>query len=203
MKYMNNFKSFLVLSALLVMVSCKKDAIKIPESDEHRLIDNRDFQEYKITKIGDQTWMAQNLNYRTNNSWCYGDKGANCTKFGRLYTWEEALTVCPNGWHLPSNEEWKTLINYLGGQTEAGIKMKSITDWDKNPGNNLSEFNGLPSGSRTSGDFFTGILEYTAWWSATENNENAFLTSLSSSNNIVQSSPSQKAGGYSCRCIKD
>jgi uncharacterized protein (TIGR02145 family) len=200
---MNNFKSILVLTALLVMVSCKKDAIKIPESDEHRLIDNRDFQEYKITKIGDQTWMAQNLNYRTNDSWCYGDKGANCTKFGRLYTWEEALTVCPKGWHLPSNEEWKTLIDYLGGQSEAGIKMKSITDWEKNPGNNLSEFNGLPAGYRIH-DVFTGILEYTAWWSATEWRDNdVYTTSLSSSNQVVHRNPSQKTGAYSCRCIKD
>jgi len=194
-----------IILVLITIYSCKKDTLKTPESDAHRLIDNRDFQEYKITQIGDQVWMAQNLNYRTASSWCYEDKGANCAKFGRLYTWEDAMTACPKGWHLPSRAEWKTLIDYLGGQSEAGIKMKSQSDWEKNPGNNISEFNGMPAGYRTSGEFFVSILEETYWWSATESSEeDAISTTLSSVNNVIQNHiPISKTAANSCRCVKD
>ena len=73
-------------------------------------------QLYKMVTIApegtnySETWMAENLNYETANSWCYGDKEENCAKYGRLYTWAAAMEACPTGWHLPSQDEWKELI---------------------------------------------------------------------------------------------
>jgi hypothetical protein len=75
---------------------------------------------YAVVTIGDQTWMAENLNYETSDSWGFFNNGSNCDVYGRLYTWDAAMSACPSGWHLPSDNEWKTLEMFLGmSQSEA------------------------------------------------------------------------------------
>ena len=74
------------------------------------ITDARDGQTYKTVTLGDQTWLAQDLNYETDNSWCFQNDPANCETYGRLYNWEAAMNACPAGWHLPSDQEWSKLI---------------------------------------------------------------------------------------------
>ena len=69
----------------------------------------------KTVTIGNQVWKAKNLNDASKGGKCYDDKPENCEKYGRLYTWEEAMKACPSGWHLPSNEEWEALVSSAGG----------------------------------------------------------------------------------------
>ncbi|SHL29596.1 major paralogous domain-containing protein, partial [Fibrobacter intestinalis] len=131
--------------------------------------DARDGQIYKSVKIGNQVWMAENLNYDYNEgtakSYCYNDEQESCAKYGRLYTWAAAMDsagvfgdggegcgflvtcsatepvrgVCPESWHLPSYTEWKTLFTAVGGTTVAGTKLKSKSGWYNN-GNGTDEY---------------------------------------------------------------
>jgi len=76
----------------------------------------------KTVVIGGRTWMAQNLNYNTSSSWCYKFDTSYCNKYGRLYTWHDAINVCPAGYHLPSSEEWDGLKT---ADTLVGKKLKT------------------------------------------------------------------------------
>jgi len=110
--------------------------------------DNRDNKTYRIAKIGSQTWMAQNLNYETSGSRCYGNIPGNCAKYGRLYYWAAAKNACPPQWHLPSSSEWKTLQYYAG--EDAAINLKSKSEWKKCGGINGTDvygFNAIPDPS--------------------------------------------------------
>ena len=105
---MNFTKLFVGAFALTAMlVACGDDSTSAKDTDRSEEVysDLRDGQTYKTVVIGEQTWMAENLNYETENSYCYDDDPSNCSKYGRLYTWAAAKTVCPEGWHLPSYDE--------------------------------------------------------------------------------------------------
>ncbi|MCK9204433.1 MAG: hypothetical protein M0P58_08390, partial [Bacteroidales bacterium] len=84
------------------------------------ITDPRNGLVYPTVKIGSQCWLQKNMNYQTGNSWCYENKSENCDIYGRLYDWETALKVCPKGWHLPSDDEYSVLLDYLGGKNLAG-----------------------------------------------------------------------------------
>ena len=186
------------------------------EATESFFIDPRDGQKYKTVKIGNQTWMAENLNYKTKNSWCYGNDPANCKVYGRLYTWDAALTACPPGWHLPTDDEWKTLEIDLGmNQSEAddwgrrgtdeGKKMKSTSGWKKNGnGTNSSGFNALPGGYRTSNGLFSSLRRYSKWWLSNEySGAYAWRRGLYYDFDRVERGLNNETYGFSVRCLKN
>jgi uncharacterized protein (TIGR02145 family) len=178
-------------------------------------LDPRDGQEYKIVEIGDQTWFAENLNYETPNSAWYDNSFGNGTLYGRLYTWDDAISACPTGWHLPSDDEWKTLEMYLGMSlneanqvgnrgTDEGAKLKSTDGWIPYNGTNSSRFSGLPGGVRVNETLFQYKGEIGYWWTATENtDELAWGRLISGDYDIVWRGYGNKNYGYSVRCIKD
>jgi len=155
-------------------------------------IDPRDGFTYKTVTINDQTWMSQNLNFYNKDGIyksfisCYDNDQSNCQKYGKLYDWYYAMKSCPTGWHLPSNEEWNTLITSLGGNDVAGSKLKSVTGWNdsksnvlENPrvdDNNQSGFSALPAGLKKNfqgNSFYMGSGDksnYGVWWSSSTGN---------------------------------
>ncbi|MCL2184155.1 MAG: fibrobacter succinogenes major paralogous domain-containing protein [Chitinispirillia bacterium] len=134
--------------------------------------DARDGKTYRTVKIGDQTWMAENLNYQTDKSVCYDNEESNCQKYGRLYDWNTALKACPAGWHVPSEAEWTALTNAVGGASTAGTKLKSKTGWSTGTGYKAATddygFSALPGGYGYSDGSFSSAGYRGYWWSATE-----------------------------------
>jgi len=131
--------------------------------------DTRDGKVYKIVKIGSQTWFAENLNYALWGSKCYENKANNCAKYGRLYNWKKANKACPAGWRLPNDDDWTTLLDYVGGSDTAGKKLKSTSGWENN-GNGTDDygFSALPGGIGDGSGVFFNAGYVSLWWSATE-----------------------------------
>ena len=137
----------------------KTDFVEIETTDERFLrtliSDSRDGKIYRKVKIGKQTWMAENLNYETNNSYCYEDNPTNCQKYGRLYEWKAAIDACPRGWHLPSEDEFDALSAAVGGKSTAAKMLKSQTGWDRNGnGTDAYGFAALPAGYMSKSDYY-------------------------------------------------
>jgi uncharacterized protein (TIGR02145 family) len=192
--------------------------------------DSRDGNYYTTVQIGNQCWMKENLKYLpsvsppTNCSYTlpiyyvYGYQGSsvnsakgtyNYQTYGVLYNWPAALNACPAGWHLPTDDEWTVLINYLGGSSLAGGKMKTTgtTHWNSpNTGaTNESGFSGLPGGSlQSGGGLFIDLGENGGWWSSAES---VFSTAISrllyyNSTNVSRYGIGVERG-LSVRCVRD
>jgi uncharacterized protein (TIGR02145 family) len=119
---------------------------------------------------------------------------------------DSRVGACPSGWHLPSDAEWTQLVNYLGGVSVAGGKLKSTTGWvSPNAGaTNESNWSGLPGGALFSNVHFDDIGYYGSWWSSTGYNAgNAWYRDLFYYYGIVYRDKSYKTIGFSVRCLRD
>jgi uncharacterized protein (TIGR02145 family) len=182
--------------------------------------------------------MAENLNVGTridgvNNQtdngtiekYCYNDDVTNCDVYGGLYQWDEMMEyatnevvqgICPNGWHLPTDNEWKTMEMTLGMTqieaddtghrgTDQGLQMKSTSGWNNNGnGTNTSGFNVLPGGDRHRSGSFYNLSYYGFIWSSSEySGLSSWYRLLLFDNGQVGRGTSYKADGFSVRCLKD
>jgi uncharacterized protein (TIGR02145 family) len=159
----------------------------------------------KTVSIGGQTWMAENLNLQTADSWCYENSAANCAKYGRLYTWNAAKKACQLvGMRLPSREEWDALIDVAGGNETAGRKLKSTSGWNDNGnGTNETGFSALPDGYRRFTGWFDLVGEFGLWWTDEEFIGSAYYRSMTYGDDRVDETNRDKADGLSARCLQD
>jgi uncharacterized protein (TIGR02145 family)/uncharacterized repeat protein (TIGR02543 family) len=189
-------------------------------------MDIRDGQTYGTVEIGNQTWMAENLNYQTIGSRCFGNNKSNCDKYGRLYDWATAMDIdifynnnewggddvkhrgiCPSGWHLPSLQELQILTEYVSGNTQlVGTKLKSTSGWkiDSN-GSDIYGFSALPGGG---GMYDTGLGSDGSWWTATaysnDRNNIAYRLNIHGSNYSGEVLAfATKGSVFSVRCVVD
>ena len=171
------------------------------------MTDPRDGQTYRTVKIGNQVWMAENLNYETANSYCYKDSVSKCTKYGRLYTWAAAKTACPSGWHLPTEIEFKELVATVGGSSTAGKMLKSTSGWDDDEGESGNGtdaylFTALPAGDRSdNGGIYRDEGLYAFFWGSTDDGI-AYSMNLHYHDDIAGLGYGHKDTGHSVRCIK-
>ena len=179
------------------------------DASSNTLKDSRDGKTYKTVKIGNQVWMAENLDYEMGNAVC--GEMEYLTLYGCLYSWDEAKTACPGGWHLPSQADWNTLIEFVGDSSTAGKILKATNTWsDKGhykDGTDDYGFTALPGGVRlpqrgkthqsfvSSGAFF---------WSATEVDDDESITLvLRYENDAATLFENYKDAGVSVRCVKN
>lgn len=197
---------FLIFVALMAVA-----AVTATSAVTGSFMDLRDGRVYKTTTIGSQTWMAENLNYETEGSFCYENKPANCKKYGRLYTRDAALKACPAGWHLPSMDEFKVLVETVGGEKIAGEKLKSKSGWkDGGDGSDAFGFSALPAGTWFDGGVtgddkgFSEETVGTGFWGSTENaNKELCEMNLVDADNAPYFNYRGRGFGNSIRCVKD
>lgn len=190
----------------------------------------------KEVTIGKQVWMTQNLNvdkFRNGDpipeaktdeewrkagengepAWCYYNNNPdNGDRYGKLYNWyavNDPRGLAPEGWKIPSDEEWSRLADFLGGESVAGTKMKSTDFWadyegESGNGTNESGFSGLPGGSRDNVGTFYYIGKFGFWWSSSESNTGgAWNRNLNYINGFVYRNVFSKETGFSVRCLRD
>jgi len=200
-------------------------------------------QLYNTIQIFSQCWLKENLNvgvmipgseYMSDNDtiekYCYNNESNSCTKYGGLYLWDEMMQyttqqgtqgICPPGWHLPTDEEWKVLegaVDSLYGigdpewddwgyhGYDAGTNLKTTSGWYNNGnGTDLFGFSGLPGGSRNQDDgTFWDVGYYGFWWTSTESSYcNAWGRTLGCDYPEVSRFNSFKEYGFSARCLRD
>ena len=187
---------------------------------------------YKTVEIGEQEWMAVNLNVgrfrngdlipeaKTDEEWkragenqeaawsYFNNDPLNGEKFGKLYNWyavNDSRGLSPIGWHIPSNEEWEKLISFYGGWDKAGGKLKSLKNWKDNGNGTIeSGFSGLPGGNRNNNGEFSFFGAHGYWWSSTGGITGyAWYRNLNYLNFAVGKSSGTKEKGFSIRCLRD
>jgi len=181
--------------------------------------DARDGRVYRTDTIGKQVWMAENLDYAADSSWCPANSPDSCATYGRLYSWTGAAAlpeafsdsmntpigtskqvtgVCPTGWHLPSLAEWSTLLT-----TASDSSLKSRTGWDKNGNSGDSwGFRGLPSGTRDTSGTFSVVGLDAMFWSSTETSASQVdAAGLVYNSAQATTAASGKRNAYGVRCL--
>jgi len=230
--YSSSIESFSVTSKSSSSVQSVVDPSTVVVGE---MTDSRDGQTYKTVKIGTQTWMAENLNFKTDSSFCYDNVDSNCTKYGRLYSWSAAMDsvgewstdgkgcgykklcspthpvrgICPEGWHLPSKDEWNNLFNAVGGEDVAGKMLKSVSGWkdysekDGN-GSDAYSFAVLPAGIRGPLGGYGDEGRFANFLTSTEYSwGNAYELTMYNENDIAHIYNLFKYNGHSVRCLKD
>jgi uncharacterized protein (TIGR02145 family) len=182
--------------------------------------------DYSTVLIGDQCWFSENCRYLPEVSpsnegsttdpyyYVYGYEGTdvasaqatgNFAFYGVLYNWPAVMTegICPSGWHIPSDEEFTQLTDFLGGESVAGYAMKSTSGWNSGDnGSNSSGWTGLPGGYRYSGGFnINGYGGY--WWSASESGSSSWCRVLFNDGDDVTRFSDYRYDGFSARCVRD
>jgi uncharacterized protein (TIGR02145 family) len=198
------------MKRFFLTVICMLNFLFIYAQQSGTMTDIRDGKIYKTITINSQIWLAENLNYKADSSCCHSNDSSNCKKFGRLYTWTMAKNVCPAGWHLPADTEWKQMIESMGGEEMAGKILKADHGWSDSKTDNVkrSGFDALPGGGCREDGVFQGSgfgIGWNAnWWTSTAYNSRfAFSEEITWDHDNIEKFACDKGQSHSVRCMKD
>ncbi|HNX65726.1 MAG TPA: fibrobacter succinogenes major paralogous domain-containing protein [Bacteroidales bacterium] len=217
------YRLALISCLVVLMISCKKN-------DDSESVTDADGNKYKTVVIGNQTWMAENLRTTTfqdgtainlvtdNTAWSYsgaaycwyGNDQTTYEDFGILYNYfavAGSKNLCPDGWHIPSSDEWTTLIDFAGGSTVAGSKLKEsgTGHWfTPNSSENKYHFSATGGGMRDQFGLYDNLGENCFYWTSTAYSiDKGWYTILYYNNSSVLKNYWSKNAGFSVRCVKD
>ena len=233
MKFKSLFIVFLYSGILILMIiSCKKESNTNASTNPSSTVTDIDGNVYHTVTIGTQVWMVENLKttkYRNGDpisndlgmwvslvtgaySWFNNDATNYKNPYGALYNWyavTDSRKIAPSGWHVPSDAEWSILINYLGGESIAGGKLKetgTVHWFTPNVGaTNSSGFTGLPVGYRSIFGNFNSYGDLCYWWSSTADSSpyTAWTAHLHFRYNESFRISNNNVSGFSVRCLQD
>ena len=192
------FVSLFVVYASAAPKSKKKNEFKDP----------RDKQTYRTVKIADLEWLGDNLNYKTEDSFCFKDEEDQCMVYGRLYTWDAAKKACPAGFRLPTHADFESLWTAAGADFNAGYRIKADYGWsgDTN-GNDTLKFSAMPAGNRFDDETYGNTAKFAFFWSADDSSEgvppgSARVWYLTSKSMVFGYMSKPKNFGFSVRCVR-
>jgi uncharacterized protein (TIGR02145 family) len=225
--------SRLFIFTILVTALCACHKTETQSLELNLVPKDADGNVYDTVRIGTQVWMKQNLktahfndgtaipNVMIDSLWdslktpayvYYNHDSSDNAIYGKLYNWYAVNSgkLAPEGWHIPTDDEWTALINYLGGDSAANGKMREAgtAHWHTpNTGaTNASGFTAMPSGNHNTGDGppFAGLGSYTGFWSSTEMDANeAWMRNVQYNLVNVEKDHYLKGFGFSVRCIRN
>ena len=192
-----------------------------PDISYGEFLDTRDNQVYRTLVISNHVWTAQNMNYeimseegKSKNNWCYNDDPEYCKKFGRLYNWEAAQKACPEGWHLPTADEWLELIedhtceitqerNFPKQYHCAGTSLKTVDGWEDGLTNtNEYGFSVMAAGFKVPKGFGGEGVMGEFWTSTDETETYAAFVEFGRVQDYAEIALIDKSNGLSVRCVK-
>ena len=193
-------KIWLVLFVSL-FVAYASAAPKSKKKNEFK--DSRDKQTYRTVKIAGLEWMGDNLNYKTEGSFCYKDDDDQCMVYGRLYTWDAAKKACPAGFRLPTHADFESLWTAAGADFNAGYLIKADYGWsgDTN-GNDTLKFSAMPAGNRFDDETYGNTAKFAFFWSSDDSSEAARVWYLTSKSMAFGYMSKPKNFGFSVRCVR-
>ena len=196
---------------MLLLLFCTLEAAKAPKASKAKtskvkkseVTDSRDKQKYRTVKMDGREWLADNLNFKTDDSFCYAEDENNCMAYGRLYTWNAASKACPAGFHLPTDEDFESLWKAAGADFNAAYLLKTEYGWaGETNGNDTLKFSAMPAGNRFDDGNYGNLSKMTFFWSASAEGDEANVWYMTSKSMGFSYMTKPKTFGFSVRCVK-
>lgn len=199
-----------IYSLIVILLSCAPALLfASPKSAvKNEVKDARDKQVYRTVAIGGKTWIGDNMNFLTKESFCYRDSEDNCVAYGRLYTWEDAKTACPEGFRLPTHEDFESLWTAAGADFNAGYLIKTDYGWKGGTdGNDSLKFGAMAAGNRFDDGTYGNLEKFAFFWTSDDKSDgipagSARVWYLTNKSMAFAFTSKPKDFGFSVRCVK-
>ncbi len=200
--------SMKIMPMILSLLVVSQAALAKPGKKPNEFRDARDKQTYRTVKIAGLEWMADNLNFKTEGSYCYKDDEDQCMAYGRLYLWDAAKKACPAGFRLPTQKDFESLWTAAGADFNAAYLLKTTYGWKgETNGNDTLKFSAMPAGNRFDDETYGNMEKFAFFWSADDAVEgikpgDARVWYMTNKSMAFGYTSKPKIFGFSVRCVR-